>query len=85
MITVVFAASQSTMAEIFSPPGTCRRARTRGLPGGWSRDDSAMCPVTGKQWELLKPQEQEKSLGFVLQGQAEVARGVASDLGVRKG
>ena len=70
------------VAEIFSPPRVCRRARIRGLRGGWSLDDSGMCPVTGKTWDLLNSQEQKKSLEFVLQDQ--VACSVASALGTRK-
>ena len=48
-------------AEIFSPPRVCRRARIRGLRGGWSLDDSAMCPVTGRTWDLLNSQEQKRA------------------------
>ena len=49
------------MAEIFSPPRVCCRARTRGLRGGWSFDDNSLCPVTGKTWDLLNPQEQKRA------------------------
>ena len=49
------------VVEIFSPPRVCRRARSRGLRGGWSLDDSAMCPVTGKTWDLLNSQEQKRA------------------------
>ena len=36
-------------ARIFSPPKICLRARARGLRGGWSLDNGAMCPVTSKK------------------------------------
>ena len=49
------------VVEIFSPPRVCRRARSRGLRGGWSLDDSAMCLVTGKTWHLLNSQEQNRA------------------------
>ena len=59
------------VAENFSPPRVCRRARLTRLRGGWSLDDSAMCPVAGRTWDLSNPQEQKKkSLEFVLQEQA---------------
>ena len=44
-----------------SPPRMCRRARIRGLRCGWSLDDSALCLVTGKTWDLLNPQEQKRA------------------------
>ena len=49
------------VVEIFSPPRVCRRARSRGLRGGGSLDDSAMCLVTGKTWNLLNSQEQRRA------------------------
>ena len=49
------------VVEIFSQPRVCRRARTRGLRGGWSLDDSAMCLVTGKTCDLLNSQEQKRA------------------------
>ena len=49
------------VVEIFSPPRVCRRDRSRGLRGGWSLDDSAMCPVTGRTWDLLNSQEQKRA------------------------
>ena len=52
------------VVEIFSPPRVCRRARSRGLRGGWSLDDSATCPVTGKTWDLLNSQEQKRAWNF---------------------
>ena len=42
------------VAEIFSPPTICRRARARGLRGGWSLDNGAVCPLTGKTWDLSR-------------------------------
>ena len=65
--------------EIFSPPRVCRRARSKGFRGGWSLDESAMCFVTGKTWDLLNSQKR-KSLEFVLQDQAQVVCCVASTL-----
>ena len=44
--------------EIFSPR-VCRRARSKGFRGGWSLDDSAMCFVTGKTWDLLNSQKKK--------------------------
>ena len=49
------------VAEIFSPSRICRTARTRGLRGGWSLDSSALCPVTGKKWDLSNVTEQKKA------------------------
>ena len=49
------------VAEIFSPPRVCHRDRIRGLRGDWSLDDSAMCTVTGKTWDLLNSQEQKRA------------------------
>ena len=48
------------VAEIFSAPSVSRRARSRGLRGGWGLDDSAMCPVTGRTWDLLNSQKQKR-------------------------
>ena len=49
------------VAEIFSPPTICRRARARGLRGGWSLDRGALCPLTGKTWDLSRETEQKEA------------------------
>ena len=36
-------------AGIFSPPKICLPARARGVRGGWSLDNGAMCPVISKK------------------------------------
>ena len=48
------------VAEIFSPPTICRRACERRLRGGWSLDSGALCPLTGKTWDLSSETEQKK-------------------------
>ena len=37
------------------------RARARGLRGGWSLDSGALCPLTGKTWDLSRETEQKKA------------------------
>ena len=49
------------VAEIFSPPKTCYGARARGLRGGWSLDSGALCPLTGRRWDLSYEAEQKKA------------------------
>ena len=49
------------MAEIFSPPRTCRRAQARGLRGGWSLDVVAKCGLTGKTYDLLQESDQQRA------------------------
>ena len=64
------------VAENFSPPRVCRRARITGLRGGWSLDDSAMCPVTGRTWDLSNPQKQKllaASLPLLVLAKVEMA------------
>ena len=46
--------SNCDVAEIFSPPTIGKRARARGLRGGWSLDSGALCPLTGKTWDLSR-------------------------------
>ena len=46
------------VVEIFSPPRVCRRARSRGLRGGWSLDDR-------QNMGLVQLTRTEKSLKFV--------------------
>ena len=49
------------VVEIFSAPSVSRRARSRGLRGCWSLDDSATCLVTGRTGDLLNSQEQKRA------------------------
>ena len=49
------------VAEIFSPPKICCRARARRLRGGWSLDCGALCPLTGRKWNLSNAAEQKKA------------------------
>ena len=39
---------QMEIAELFSPPRVCSRARSRKMYGGWSLDSSCVDPYTGK-------------------------------------
>ena len=43
------------VAEIFSRPRVCERARRRGLVGSWSLDIAAVDPHTSKKWDLQNP------------------------------
>jgi len=52
-------------AEIFSPPRICKRARERGLEGGWSLDWMVKDPVTGQAWDLRLRHVQEKVMKMI--------------------
>ena len=51
-----------SVAEVFSPPRVCARARERGMAGGWSMDWMERCPITGQAWDLSKRHIQEKAM-----------------------
>ena len=60
--------SVNDVAEIFSPPRMCRRARIRGLLRGWGLDDHV--PYDRQNMGLVELTRAVKSLEFVLQDQA---------------
>ena len=45
------------VCDLFAPSGITRRARERGLRGGWNISADQVCPVTGKTWDMLNPTE----------------------------
>ena len=54
--------SQSTMwSRSFRRPGCAAEPVAEDFKKGWSLVDSAMCPVTGKTWDLLNSQEQKRA------------------------
>ena len=53
------------VVEIFSPPRVCKKARERGMRGGWSLDWSIIDPITKKVWDLSLKANQEEVLEHV--------------------
>ena len=64
--------SKYVVAEAFSPPRICKRARERGLAGGWSLDWLTMCPVTGRKWDLRDNNVQKKVVDMIRKDKPEL-------------
>ena len=54
--------SRFAVAEIFSPPRICERARKRGLAGGWSLEWIVKDPVIGQVWNLQCERTKQKAM-----------------------
>ena len=47
------------MCEVFSVPRISDKAKELKLKGGWSLDCKAVCGVTGRKWDCLRPEDRE--------------------------
>ena len=64
--------SRYLVAEAFSPPRVCKRARERGLTGGWSLDWMHTDPITGAKWDLRDPDAQERIVKMIYRDRPEL-------------
>ena len=60
------------VAEAFSPPRVSKRARDRGLSGGWSLDWLTIDPMTGRKWDLRDKDVQKKVIDMVMKDKPEL-------------